>query len=364
MTPPAAPEVLHDLAAIESELARLWRANAGPDDGGEARAVLRAATFNLIAIVPSEEESQKAASVLAALMFDHPGRVLILRVDPEAREAQLEAWVTMHCRPIGGGPQVCGEQVVITATGAAVERLTGGVAALLLPDSPAVAWWRGGPGPAAPLLDRLAPSLDAVLLDGTRFDPGTLPRWAARITSGGTPLPVGDLAWLRGALWRGWTADCFETEGVRPALRALTEVHVTCGADAEMAGLLYVAWLAARLAWHARPGLRRVAGGSWEGRLTSSSGAIAVRLRLVEAPPGFAAITLTSGGLGVRGALVRQSVQGVSLEVARGDEIVQRRLIRQPELDEVALVGRWLERPHWDPIYAEALAILPALAGA
>src|SRR5688572_13829844 len=101
-----APVLLSDLAGVERELDRLWQANAaGPGE----RAVLRAATFNLIAVAPSEQDGQAAAAVLAEVMAQHPGRILVLCADPEAATEHVEAWVSMHCRAIGPGSQVCGE---------------------------------------------------------------------------------------------------------------------------------------------------------------------------------------------------------------------------------------------------------------
>lgn len=356
MTVPAAPVVVRDLGAIEAELARLWQANAGPGGPGETRAVLRAATFNLVAIAPTEQDSQAAAAVLAALMHDHPGRILILWGDPLAPEERLEAWVAMHCRAIGGGPQVCGEEVMISATGLAVERLGGAVAALLLPDCPTVAWWRGGPSPVASLLDRIAPSLDALLLDGAHFDLETLARWVDR------PIPVGDLAWLHGVTWCSWTADCFEPEELRPVLRELSDVRVDYGTGADLVARLYVGWLAARLGWQAEPGLARAADG-WRGQLRGPGGPVSVTLRAVGDGPALTAVALASATAGVGCAITRQGPEAITLEVTRDGEVVQRRLIRQPEPDEAVLVGRWLERPRRDPLYAEALATLIAMTG-
>ena len=247
-----APDVLHDLAAVEAALGRLWQAQATPDGPESAPPVMRAASFNLVVVAPSEAEGQAAANVLAAVGAEHPGRVLIVCAESEAAAAPLEAWVAMHCRAIGGGAQVCGEHVVIVKRGEP-ERLAGLVTPLLLPDCPVIAWWRGGPGPAAQILDRLA--LDALLLDGARFEPGELRRWVARFGGDGR-MPLGDLAWERTADWRRWTADAFEPAELREACRRIRSVAVACGGDTTMDALLYVGWLASRLDWRQGPGGR------------------------------------------------------------------------------------------------------------
>jgi len=350
----AAPILLHDLGGIEAELDRLWQANAAGAPGEHA--VLRAATFNLIVVAPSEDDGQTAGGVLAGLLADHPGRVLVVCADTTAAAERLEAWVTLHCRAIGGGSQVCGEQVVVVAAGGAVDRVAGVVTALLLPDCPAIAWWRGGPGPAVTLLDRLRPSLDAVLLDGGRVDPPALGRWVGRVAGAGPGVAVGDLAWERTRPWRGWTADLFEPPAARAALGHLRAVRVASGAGADTVALLYLAWLAARLGWPATPGLTRRDGG-WAGRL----GPVAVAVAPDGAGDGLTAITLEAGG--ARWRLARQDAERVALEAGPGTEGPERKVIRHPEPDDATLVGRWLERPHPDPIYAEALAALAALTG-
>jgi glucose-6-phosphate dehydrogenase assembly protein OpcA len=317
--------------------------------------VLRAASFNLVTVVPDEADSRRAAEVLAEVMAEHPGRVLILRVDRTARAERLEAWVTMLCRAVGNGSQVCGEQVVITAEGTAVERLGGAVQALLVSECPTLVWWRGGLGPGASFLDRLVPMADAVLFDGARFDLKTLPRWVERMTADGEARAVGDLAWQRGAAWRGWTADCFEPDEVRPHVAALTRAVVEHGEGAEMTALLHLAWLATRLGWTVPPGLERRSGAHWAGRLGRAGGVVDVEVRPVAGASGLAGVRLEAGGSGVRCAVTRQGPEAVLIEVARGDAAPQRRMVRRRQPDEAALFERWLADPRPDPLYAPAL---------
>jgi glucose-6-phosphate dehydrogenase assembly protein OpcA len=359
---PGGPVVLHDLGAVEEELERLWQANAAMAAGRAAAAVLRAATFNLIAIAPSERDADRAGAVLAGVTAQYPGRILIVAVEPDAAPPTLEAWVAMHCRAIDGAAQVCGEQVVIRAAGDAVERLGGALAALLLPDCPVVLWWQGGPGPTGVLLDRLAPTVDTVLLDGSRFTPESLPRWVAR-ARGLAATAVGDFAWERGAPWRGWTADGFEPRELRPGLGRIRAVTVEYGEPGEMAGLLYVAWLASRLGWRPAPGLTRSAGAGWAGALAGPAGPVAVALKAEGSGAGLVGASLETAE-GVRCALTRESPTCGAVTVTRGTAVALRSAARVPEPDEVRLVGRWLEAPSWDPLYGAALAALAAICGA
>jgi glucose-6-phosphate dehydrogenase assembly protein OpcA len=359
---PGVPVVLHDLGAVEGELERLWQANAAPADGPAARAVMRATTFNLIAIAPSEHDADRAGAVLGGVTAQYPGRVLIVDVEPDATPSGLEAWVAMHCRGIDGAAQICGEQIVIRAAGDAVDRLGGALAALLLPDCPVVLWWLGGPGAAGVLLDRLAPTVDAVLLDGARFTPETLPRWVDRARDHDATA-VGDFAWERGAPWRGWTADGFEPRELRASLGRIRTVRVECGERGEMTGLLYVGWLASRLGWRPAPGLARSAGTGWTGALAGPAGPVAVTLKAGGPGAELGGATLETAD-GVRCALTRESPECGAVTVTRGADVALRGAARVPEPDEVRLVGRWLEAPRWDPLYGDALAALAAICRA
>jgi glucose-6-phosphate dehydrogenase assembly protein OpcA len=334
----ADPDVLHDLAAVEAALGRLWQAQATPEDPESAPPVMRAATFNLVVVAPSEAEGQAAANVLAAVGAEHPGRVLIVCAESEAAPAPLEAWVAMHCRAIGGGAQVCGEHVVIVKRGEP-ERLAGLVTPLLLPDCPVIAWWRGGPGPAAEILDRLP--LDALLLDGARFPPGELRRWVARLGGDGR-MPLGDLAWERTADWRRWTADAFEPAELREACWRIRSVAIACGGDTAMDGLLYAGWLASRLDW------RPSAGGGLHG----PGGPVTVTMAPGRDGTGLETVTLETGDPDP----LRVAMRRDGMEVTRRGETLLRAVGRPREADEVQLVGRWLDRLGGDAPYRDALA--------
>jgi glucose-6-phosphate dehydrogenase assembly protein OpcA len=341
------PEVLHDLAAVEAALGRLWQAQAAPAEPEGAPPVMRAASFNLVVVAPSEAEGQAAANVLAAVGAEHPGRVLIVCAEGAVAPAPLEAWVAMHCRAIGGGAQVCGEHVVIVKRGEP-EGLAGFVTPLLLPDCPVIAWWRGGPGPAAGILDRLP--LDALLLDGARFEPDELRRWGARFGGEGR-VPLGDLAWERTAAWRRWTADAFEPAELREACWRIRSVAVACGGDARTDGLLYVGWLASRLGWRTAPGGRT-------GMLEGPGGPVTVTVSPERDGTGLAAVTLETGGPDP----LRVALRRGGMVVTRRGEMLLRAVGRPREADEVQLVGRWLSRLGVDAAYRDALAACVALA--
>jgi glucose-6-phosphate dehydrogenase assembly protein OpcA len=362
---PGPSDVLHDLAGVEAALRRLWLETASPGLGTGEPAVIRTVTLNVVAIAP-DDDGDATAEILGTVAEQHPGRILVVQVQPGSREAdRLDARVGMQCQKIAEGIQVCAQQVVIRAGAEAVDRLGGALAALLVPDCPVVLWWRRGPGPATRLFERLTGSLDALLLDGARFDPAALQGWVSRARRTRERLAIGDTAWARGAVWRHWTADAFEPPELRPDLGRITAVRVACGAGAAMVGLLYVGWLAVRLGWRPAPGLAAGPDGGWTGTLAGPDGPVAVVLTPVPGAEGLAGATLeTRGPDGAEYVIAREEAPCVGLTVRRARAVCLRSVAREPEPDEARIVGRWLERPRWDPLYGEALAAVAALCGA
>jgi hypothetical protein len=365
---PELPRRLDDLSAIEGELAKLWQGRAAENAAGSA--VLRAATYTLVTIVPDETDSQGAASMLATLMGEQPGRVVIAWVRPDAagEDARaMSAWVSSHCRQLGRGTQVCGEQIMIEAGSGALARLPSVVEALVLPDCPALLWWRGGPGPAAAVLDRLSARLDAWLLDGARFRVAELVPFARRAVRHGRSLPVGDLSWWRSAAWRRWTAECYDPPDWVSAVRGIRGVDIETGTDSLTDGLLYAAWLSVRLGWTApTPGRqaplpeRR---GGWQAELRGFGGPVTVTIRAASDRPGLSRVRLDSPGERRRVSLARGEGL-VAIETAREAAPPHGRTVRHVEPDQVALVGNWLGAARRDGLYEQVLDALPALVGA
>jgi glucose-6-phosphate dehydrogenase assembly protein OpcA len=305
-----------DVAAIERELAALWRAASppagrDPDEGEVERAseaapshsvrpprpgaVTRASALNLV--VPcSEHAVDEARAVVAELVSTHPARVLLLVSElagdrrPGAEPAPLTASVSAFCHRLRTEPrQICCELITLRARGPAEEHLADTVLALLAPDLPVAIWWAGGllaPGQApgadqnggegtggalhrstSSLLERLAPLMDRWIVDtASPHDAAALRQMAAQFAPRGGERPlastVHDLAWMRLLPWRELTAQFFDPRAFRARLPELDllEVATSASAPSDAEGLLWVAWLVERLGWqssapaHARPG--------------------------------------------------------------------------------------------------------------
>src|SRR5687767_8750219 len=97
-----------DVASIERQLAELWRAEK---QEGE-RAVTRAALWNVVAHTWNATEHARATEVLARASAKVPQRTIVVRADPRG-SADIASWISANCHLVGGGRQVCSEEVVI-----------------------------------------------------------------------------------------------------------------------------------------------------------------------------------------------------------------------------------------------------------
>ena len=136
--PVLASDVRVDPTAIEKSLAQWWRANK--DDGEHA--VTRAALWNVVAHTSSSEHQAHASETLAKVSAAVPQRTIIIRSDPAA-QPEIASWIGANCHLVGGGKQVCSEEISIIAGGDRIHRLPPLVNALLIPDMPVAFWWLG-----------------------------------------------------------------------------------------------------------------------------------------------------------------------------------------------------------------------------
>jgi glucose-6-phosphate dehydrogenase assembly protein OpcA len=242
-----------NIRAIEQELTELWKSAAQGEGEGEQRGmVTRACTLNLIVVTHGNAASNAVTEVLASLTGTHPHRAIVVTLEDssEPAETPIDAWVQAHCQiPVPGRPQVCCEQISITARGEGVGRVPGTILPLLVPDVPVALWYPEGEPFGDPLFERLTELADRVIVDTERFvDPeGGLRRLAGLI---GRIPPAGDLAWDRLTLWRELVAQCFDSPALTGQLSQLERVRIVYGAQcSRVPPLMLAGWFAARLGW-------------------------------------------------------------------------------------------------------------------
>jgi glucose-6-phosphate dehydrogenase assembly protein OpcA len=235
-----------DVTTIERQLADLWRAENQDKDA----AITRAALWNVVAHTWSAQEHARATEVLARASAAVPQRTIVIQADPRGAEHQIASWISANCHLIGGGRQVCSEEVAIVASGERVHHVPPLVKALLLPDMPVAVWWLGDlPRDHHEYAEILLEPADRLIVDSSHFTGAEDLELVARIAEQTTTAPA-DLNWARIEEWRAATAALFDPPRMRERLQSIRRVRVVSGGDdsfgATSEGLLYVSWLTAQ----------------------------------------------------------------------------------------------------------------------
>lgn len=346
-----------DPEAIERELSRFWRpAFSG---GVGSRPVSRMCLSNLIICLPNRGAWESVAAILPAIARRYPSRLFVLLQPPEgAQSAEASASISALCQlPEPGGLPVCCEQIMLEAPARDLEAL---VVPLLVPDLP-VAVVALFPG-AEKLIEPFLRVADRLIVDSSR-DAGETLQFVSSLLERPSPS-VRDLAWESTLAWRRVLADLYDESEVAAVGRALRRLELSysreipsespggggkCRSGLVSAALL-AGWLLSRLGLRIRSGAEGVRGTA-EGGARAGVDAILRPEGSGESPGRVLTVRLLSddGDL-----LVSWEGRGFSARFeTRTACILPRRFPARPE-DEVAVIGRALERGSPRKIFAEA----------
>lgn len=247
MTDITGADVRVDVNAIEKSLSELWR---GQQDGEDA--VTRAALWNVVAHTSTSEAHVHAAETLGRASGVVPQRTIVIRANPAA-EAELTSWISANCHLVGGGKQVCSEEINIVAGGDRIHRVPPVVNALLIPDMPVAFWWIGDlPSEHEEYVELLLGPADRLIVDSVHFDSPADLALVSRIGEQTATAPA-DLNWVRLEEWRAATASIFDPPAMRNRLRAIRRVRVISGSSnheffgESVESLLFASWLSAQV---------------------------------------------------------------------------------------------------------------------
>ena len=324
-----------DVTSIERQLAELWRAETSDE-----KAVTKAALWNVVAHTWNAEQHAQATEILARASAAVPQRTIVVQADPRG-SASIASWISANCHLIGGGRQVCSEEVSIHAAGEHVDHVPPLVSALLLPDMPVAVWWLGDlPRDHHRYAETLLEPADRLIFDSAHFNESADLDLIWRIAEQTTTAPA-DLNWARIEEWRAATAALFDPPAMRERLQSIRKVRVSSGGEssfgAQSEGLLYVAWLRAQTAT-AVP-FELISEGS-------DAGIVAIEVHFDE------------GSATLRGDRERRVVISTSDGTATAVDCVTRSLARETE----ELIVRLLKRPEADKVYLKSLDVARRLA--
>ena len=245
-------DVRVDVTAIEKSLAELWRNNKVDEDSD---ALTRAALWNVVAHTSNDEHRAQASDVLGKASASVPQRTIVVRSNPAA-EADIASWISANCHLVGGGKQVCSEEIAIVAGGDRIHRVPPLVNALLIPDMPVAVWWIGDlPNEHEAYVEALLDPADRLIIDSVHFDSPADLALVSRVAERTTTAPA-DLNWVRLEEWRNAAASVFDPPHMRNRLETIRRVRVVSGAsDSDLFGesiesLLFASWISSQVGHH------------------------------------------------------------------------------------------------------------------
>lgn len=349
-------EVRVDVTAIEKSLGELWRSNK---EGGDDEALTRAALWNVVAHTSSDDHRTNASEVLAKASAAVPQRTIIVRSNP-AGEADIASWISANCHPIGGGKQVCSEEITIVAGGDRIHRVPPLVNALLIPDMPVAVWWIGDlPNEHEAYVESLLDPADRLIVDSVHFDSPADLELVSRVAEETTTAPA-DLNWVRLEEWRAATASIFDPPHMRARLQTIRRVRVVSGASEEnffgesIESLLFASWISAQVDHHVDAA----------GKVEGSSGSVDYAFERRRQSTDIGGITYVEVGFedGSVASIARDRDRGVLTANVDGTISSPESVTRaaSQKLDE--LIVRQLKRTDVDRVLLKVLPIASRLA--
>lgn len=328
-----------DVAAIERELARLWK-EAAESASREGVPVTRTCLLNLVVLAEAGRNTDEISSSLAEFYRERPCRILLLEVDEAGRGEAVDALVSAHCqRSREGERHVCCEQVTLRASAEGALHLPALSAALTASDLPVFLYLPHSPPGDADLPARIAAGVDKVVFDGATLQPGGRADLARRLRTRARPA-LADLEWGRLLPFRACTAAIFDSPLLQPLLDRVTAVETFGPSGCTPGARLLEGWVKCVLSG------RRI--GALHSANQGSAGTSLDRL-VIRAGDDESIIVERSGTAGLFSARV---------ELPGTCPLPLRR--RYPDRSVAELLCEALDRSAEDPLFAEALRIASA----
>jgi glucose-6-phosphate dehydrogenase assembly protein OpcA len=348
-------DVKVDIGAIEKSLAELWRGQSTADDS----AVTRAALWNVVAHTSSSDLHVTASETLGRASASVPQRTIVIRSTP-AGPPEMSSWISANCHLLGGGKQVCSEEISIVASGDRIHRVPPLVHALLIPDMPVAVWWLGDlPNEHEEYVEALLEPADRLIVDSVYFDSPADIALVARVAAKTTTAPA-DLNWVRLEEWRAATASIFDAPSMRSRLSAIRRVRVIAGTTDEsffghsIESLFFASWISAQAGQQV----------DREGHAEGPAGAIDYRFerRMQASEIGAVAFVEIQFDDGSCASIARDREHGVLKANVDGVESSPQSVTRALARKTDDLIVRQLKRPEADRVFLKILPIAARMA--
>jgi glucose-6-phosphate dehydrogenase assembly protein OpcA len=191
----------------------------------------------------------EGAGIADAVAAANPCRIITLcptTGEDEGVIAQVSAYCPVNKRT--KDTLICCEYITLRGTSAALERIGGLVAELMISGLPKFVWWKATPDPNYGLFKLLAAKSDTIVVDSSTFhEPETDLYSVGEMLAKG--LPLVDLNWARLAAWQELTAEAFDPPERRAAVKEVDRITLDYEKGNPNQALMYLGWIASRLQW-------------------------------------------------------------------------------------------------------------------
>ncbi len=231
-----------EIAKIDRELKKLWIEAGGT--------MMRASLINLAVYSEEPDSLGKNTALLAEITENHACRAIVIAAEPDAKESNVEAWISAHCH-VGraGNKHVCSEQLSFLLHGETTSLLPNIVFAQLDSDLPLTLWWQGEF--RAPMDPQLWAWVDRVIYDSQKWrdfrEQMSLVQTAQEEAR--HRIVLCDLNWVRLVQMRIALAQFFDHPATHHHLEELKAVAIAHAPGSRSTALLLLGWLAAQLDW-------------------------------------------------------------------------------------------------------------------
>lgn len=243
-----------DLDAVERELDTLWRETNASVAASGGNAYSRNSVLTLVAFLQGQSQPGRIIDAIHRLTTTHPSRAVVVVADGQQAPEGLHAAVGTFVAP----DSTCyGEDILLEASGEAVQHLPGAILPLIVSGLPAFLWWEGEPPWGTALLESLVDGVDRLIVDTSEMPSveRSLTALDDLIRRKKSRCVISDISWSAQAPWREITAQFFDPLNLRRYLDEIDRVVIEFAAGDEDAptnpsqAYLFAGWLASRLSW-------------------------------------------------------------------------------------------------------------------
>lgn len=255
------------LERVEQELFALW-SRAKPQNITDNFDLMRSCAFNLIVILPEDDNVETIIQLIGKVTTRHPARVVFITINKQSATDNLKSSITASCNTASNssGMKVCHEIIRVQAQGKDCEQIDNVALSLSIPDIPTFLWWNSKLPDTLQeekVFANLVNYCERLIFDSEKivdvhYDLSCLAclmPFKDETIDEIRPTALGDLTWQRLLPWRLLLAKKFDSRNTWQSLNDITKVTIEYGTlpkttlDLPVQVSLILGWLATSIGW-------------------------------------------------------------------------------------------------------------------